>query len=154
MTETPRSATQPAAPAIPVIAIDGPSGSGKGTIARRVATRLGFHLLDSGALYRLVALAGTRKRLDPDDMEAHARVAEALDVVFGADSAGEEVISLEGEDVTSAIRTETAGAAASRVAFSKEVCAFLPYASARITHQNGDSSSSQWRNVIAPSQSL
>jgi cytidylate kinase len=116
MTETPRSPAPPAVEAIPVIAIDGPSGSGKGTIARRVAARLGFHLLDSGALYRLVALAGTRKRLDPDDMQAHARVAEALDVVFGADSAGEEVISLEGEDVTRAIRTETAGAAASRVA--------------------------------------
>jgi CMP/dCMP kinase len=116
MTETPRSPTPPAVEAIPVIAIDGPSGSGKGTIARHVAARLGFHLLDSGALYRLVALAGTRKRLDPDDMQAHARVAEDLDVVFGADPAGEEVISLEGEDVTRAIRTETAGAAASRVA--------------------------------------
>ena len=61
MTQTPRSPTLPAVASIHVIAIDGPSGSGKGTIARRVASRLGFHLLDSGDLYRLVDLAGTRK---------------------------------------------------------------------------------------------
>jgi cytidylate kinase len=100
----------------PVIAIDGPSGSGKGTIARRVANRLGFHLLDSGALYRLVALAGTRLGLDEDDVAGHAAVAQDLDAVFGVDAAGEEVIHLGGVDVTAAIRTETAGAAASRVA--------------------------------------
>jgi cytidylate kinase len=101
---------------VPVIAIDGPSGSGKGTIARHVATRLGFHLLDSGALYRLVALAATRAGLRPDDIAGHAAVAEGLDVVFGVDSGGEEVVSLQGDDVTREIRTETAGAAASRVA--------------------------------------
>jgi cytidylate kinase len=101
---------------VPVIAIDGPSGSGKGTIARHVATRLGFHLLDSGALYRLVALAATRAGVRPDDIAGHAAVAEGLDVVFGVDSGGEEVVSLQGNDVTREIRTETAGAAASRVA--------------------------------------
>src|SRR5512134_763749 len=101
---------------VPIIAIDGPSGSGKGTISRHVAARLGFHLLDSGALYRLVALAGTRAGLGPDDIAGHAAVAEGLDVVFGVDSGGEEVISLQGADVTREIRTETAGAAASRVA--------------------------------------
>ena len=100
----------------PVITIDGPSGSGKGTIARRVADRLGFRLLDSGALYRLVALAGTRLDLDEDDVAGHAAVAQDLDAVFGVDAAGEEVIHLGGVDVTAAIRTETAGAAASRVA--------------------------------------
>jgi CMP/dCMP kinase len=100
----------------PVITIDGPSGSGKGTVARRVAAELGFHLLDSGALYRLVALGGARQRLDPADQAGHARVATDLDVVFGADASGEETIRLDGEDVTRAIRTETAGAAASRVA--------------------------------------
>jgi cytidylate kinase len=101
---------------VPTIAIDGPSGSGKGTIARHVATRLGFHLLDSGALYRLVALAATRAGVRPDDIAGHVAVAGGLDVVFGVDSGGEEVVSLQGDDVTREIRTETAGAAASRVA--------------------------------------
>jgi cytidylate kinase len=101
---------------LPIIAIDGPSGSGKGTIARRVAAALGFHLLDSGALYRLVALAGARHRLAPDDQAGHAEVARTLDVEFGVDPAGDERILLEGDDVTRAIRTERAGAEASRVA--------------------------------------
>ena len=64
----------------PVLTIDGPSGSGKGTISRQVAGRLGWHLLDSGALYRLVALAGLRARLAPDDEAAHARLAAAMQV--------------------------------------------------------------------------
>lgn len=101
---------------IPVIAIDGPSGSGKGTVARRVASSLGFHLLDSGALYRLVALAGARRGVAPDDVDGHAGVARELDVAFGMDTVGEERILLGGEDVTRAIRTEAAGAEASRVA--------------------------------------
>jgi cytidylate kinase len=99
-----------------VITIDGPSGSGKGTIARQVAATLGFHLLDSGALYRLVALAGLRHRLAPDDEAGHAEVARTLDVEFGVNEAGEEQIVLEGTDVTHDIRTETAGGEASRVA--------------------------------------
>jgi cytidylate kinase len=101
---------------LPIIAIDGPSGSGKGTIARRVAAALGLHLLDSGALYRLVALAGARQGVAPDDAEGHAEVARRLDVEFGMDEEGEERILLAGDDVTRQIRTEAAGAEASRVA--------------------------------------
>ncbi len=101
---------------VPVVAIDGPSGSGKGTVARRVARALGWHLLDSGALYRLVALAGMRAGLAPDDVEGHAHVAAVLDVDFGMDQAGEEQVRLSGLDVTRELRAETTGEAASRVA--------------------------------------
>ena len=100
----------------PIIAIDGPSGSGKGTVARRVAAALGFHLLDSGALYRLVALAGARRGLADDDEAGHAEVARALQVQFSEDEGGQERIVLDGADVSLDIRTEAAGAAASRVA--------------------------------------
>jgi cytidylate kinase len=110
---------------LPLITLDGPSGSGKGTIARRVAATLGLHLLDSGALYRLVALAGTRQGLAPDDEAGHAAAALRLDVEFGADEAGEERIVLAGEDVTRQIRTEAAGADASRVAAMPAVRAAL-----------------------------
>jgi cytidylate kinase len=101
---------------VPVIAIDGPGGSGKGTVARRVARQLGWNLLDRGALYRLVALAGLRAGLDPGDVEGHARVAAALDATFGMDPAGEELIRLSGTDVTQQLREEATGEAASRVA--------------------------------------
>jgi cytidylate kinase len=87
---------------IPVIAIDGPSASGKGTVASRVAAALGFHYLESGALYRLVALAG-----GPDP----ARTAAALDVVFQ-----DGKIILSGQDVTDAIRDEAVGLRASDIA--------------------------------------
>jgi cytidylate kinase len=110
---------------LPIIAIDGPSGSGKGTIARRVAAALGFHLLDSGALYRLVALAGARHGLASDDQPGHAEIARTLDVEFGVDAAGDERVLLEGDDVTQAIRTERAGAEASRVAAMPPVRAAL-----------------------------
>ncbi len=101
---------------MPVIAIDGPSGSGKGTVSRRVAAALGFHLLDSGALYRLVGLAGAHAGLDPADQSAHAAVAARMAVRFGAGPGGEEQVFLEGQDVTAAIRTELAGNLASKVA--------------------------------------
>ena len=101
---------------IPVIAIDGPSGSGKGTIARRVADALGWHLLDSGALYRLVALAAGRKGVSLDDPDGVAEVARTLEVRFDSDEVGSELIILEREDVTLEVRTEEAGAGASRVA--------------------------------------
>ena len=101
---------------IPVIAIDGPSGSGKGTIARRVADALGWHLLDSGALYRLVALAAARKGVSLDDPDGVAEVARTLKVRFDSDEMGSELIVLEREDVTLEVRTEEAGAGASQVA--------------------------------------
>jgi CMP/dCMP kinase len=100
----------------PVVAIDGPSGSGKGTVSRAVAQRAGWHLLDSGALYRLVAHAGVARGLDPADVDGHARLAAGMQVTFGVDPDGGEQVLLDGRDVTQAIRTETAGQGASRVA--------------------------------------
>lgn len=86
---------------IPVIAIDGPSASGKGTVAARVAAVLGWHYLDSGALYRLAALAAQRAGVAWSDEAAVAAVAAALDVRFGEDS-----ILLSGVEVSEAIRQE------------------------------------------------
>jgi CMP/dCMP kinase len=103
-------------PRIPIVTIDGPSGSGKGTISRAVAVRAGWHLLDSGALYRLVALAGLKHGLQPDDVEGHARLAGSMDVRFEVGSDGGERVSLAGEVVTDPIRSELAGQGASRVA--------------------------------------
>jgi cytidylate kinase len=110
---------------VPIITIDGPSGSGKGTIARRVATHLGWHLLDSGALYRLVAFAAAKQGVDPADEARHARIAETLDVRFGVSAQGEEEIWLSGEEVSADIRSEQAGNGASRVAVMPAVRAGL-----------------------------
>lgn len=101
---------------IPVIAIDGPSASGKGTVAQRVAEKLGFHYLDSGALYRLVALAALRSGADLADETALAGVAARLDVVFDG-----ATIRLAQEDVTDAIRAEECGNGASRIAAYPQV---------------------------------
>lgn len=97
--------------AAPVIAIDGPSASGKGTVAERVAQALGFRYLDSGALYRLVALKTLRSGTPPEDEAAVARLAETLDVAFTPSG-----ILLDGEAVGDALRTEETGTLASRVA--------------------------------------
>ncbi len=112
---------------VPILTVDGPSGSGKGTISRRVASRLGWHLLDSGALYRLVALAGTRAGLGATDEAGHADLASRMQVRFGEDPHGDEQVWLgdPAEDVTRAIRTEEAGQGASRVAAWPSVRAAL-----------------------------
>lgn len=110
---------------VPIITIDGPSGSGKGTISRRVADELGWHLLDSGALYRLVAYAGQQKGVAEDDHEGFVSVAQGLDVRFGADAKGDEQIWLEGQEVSRSIRTEQAGEGASKVAAMPAVRAAL-----------------------------
>ena len=101
---------------VPVMTIDGPSGSGKGTVSRAAARALGWTLLDSGALYRLVALAGRRAGVQLDDETGLARLAETADIAFGSTGSGGEVVRLDGKDVTSAIRTEEAGNDASKVA--------------------------------------
>jgi len=100
---------------VPVLAIDGPSGSGKGTVSRTLAVRLGWHLLDSGALYRLVALAAARQGVGSSDEPALAAVARAMAVEFSP-SIDRERVCLEGEEVTTALRTESCGESASQVA--------------------------------------
>ena len=110
--------------AVRVVTIDGPSGSGKGTIGRLLAQRLDWHYLDSGALYRLVALAALRRNLDFHDAAALAATAANLDVRFTPAAAGDRVY-LEGDDVSTELRTERAGDAASKVAVVPEVRAAL-----------------------------
>jgi len=106
---------------VPVVAIDGPVGSGKGTIARRVAQALGYHLLDSGALYRLTALSAAKQGVDLADVEALARVARELNARFDSATDGSERIWLDDEDITLEVRKETTGEMASVVAVIPEV---------------------------------
>lgn len=101
---------------IPVIAIDGPSGTGKGTISQLIASYFGYHMLDSGALYRLLALAAQNHGVSSSNEESVLVLAQHLDVQFVAKNKGLTRIILEGEDVTSEIRTEEVGALASQVA--------------------------------------
>ncbi len=105
---------------IPIIAIDGPSGTGKGTLASRLAGRLGWHCLDSGALYRVLGLAAQQAGLNLKDGDALASLAGALPVSFD----GERVM-LGDQDVSAAIRSERAGGSASLVATHPEVRAAL-----------------------------
>ncbi|HAQ27377.1 MAG TPA: cytidylate kinase, partial [Pseudomonas sp.] len=102
---------------IPVITIDGPSGSGKGTVAALLAAKLGWKFLDSGALYRLLAFAARNHGVDLTNEEALKVLAAHLDVQFDTAGSGQGMrIVLEGEDVTEAIRNEVVGAGASQVA--------------------------------------
>ena len=110
---------------IPVMTIDGPSGSGKGTVSRVAARKLGWALLDSGALYRLVALGGRRAGIGLSDAERLANLAQNVDIRFDSTPEGEEIVWLAGQEVTHEIRTEVAGNDASKVAALPPVRAAL-----------------------------
>ena len=108
----------------PVIAIDGPGGSGKGTIAMRLANRLGWRLLDSGALYRLVAVAALDRGIEANDGVALAQLAAGLDAAFGVGDGG-MVVRLEGRDITARLRSEQVSAFSSKAAAFPDVRAAL-----------------------------
>jgi cytidylate kinase len=108
---------------VPVIAVDGPGGTGKGTVCAALSGRLRWHLLDSGALYRAVGLAALQRGISPDDGAAVARLAAGLQIRFerARGEGGPICTRLEGQDVTTAIRSEECGSAASRVAAHPDV---------------------------------
>ena len=106
---------------VKIITIDGPSGAGKGTVSRIVAKQLGFHYLDSGALYRLLGLVAVRHGMEISVNADLTQLAENMDVGFQAKANGQNIVLLEGEDVTDELRTEETGALASRVAENSKV---------------------------------
>ncbi len=105
--------------ALPVIAIDGPAGSGKSTVSRALATRLGVDRLDTGAMYRAVAWASLDRAIDPGDRDAVADVARTIEITVG------DRVSVDGTDVTEAIRGPQVSAAVSAVAANPEVRAVM-----------------------------
>lgn len=110
---------------VAVVTIDGPSGVGKGTLSRHVARRLGWHRLDSGALYRILALAAERRGIPLEQTGAVAALASHLDIRFQGASEGEEQILVAGEDWTRDLRLESTGTLASKIAAAPEVRAAL-----------------------------
>ncbi len=109
---------------VPVITIDGPGGSGKGTIAMRLAKNLGWHFLDSGALYRIVAVAAMERAIEADNEQALGELAGNLDVSFSF-TGDEVVILLDGNRITGKLRSEEAGVFASKIAAVPAVRAAL-----------------------------
>jgi len=110
--------------AVPVITIDGPGGVGKGTTARALARRLNWHFLDSGALYRILALAAARAGVPPDQPGPLAALAPGLEIQFATDGADERIV-VDGRDVTNEVRAEATGSMASQIAPFPEVRAAL-----------------------------
>ena len=113
-------------PIPPVVTIDGPGGSGKGTVAQIIAGRLGWHYLDSGALYRVLGLTAARRGLALDDEPSLCRLAEAIRIGFVPQPDGTPArVSVDGQDVSAELRTEASGELASRVAVLPDVRAAL-----------------------------
>lgn len=110
---------------VPVLTIDGPSGSGKGTVSRAVAERLGWHFLDSGALYRAAGLAARRRGIHPDAVDELAALARELDIRFIERPDDDPEVRVDGEDVGGELRTEEVGALASAIAAVPAVRAAL-----------------------------
>lgn len=108
----------------PVVTIDGPGGAGKGTLCMLLATKLGWHLLDSGAIYRVLAIAANKREIALDDINSLADLASKLDVRFPIEN-DQVLIVLDSQDVTAEIRTEATGNLASKVAAYPEVRAAL-----------------------------
>jgi len=109
----------------PVITVDGPSGVGKGMVTRWLATETGYHRLDSGALYRILALASVERGISLEDVEAVAALAQNLDIQFVGETEDDEAILVFGNDWTRRVRTEETGALASRIAAAPVVRAAL-----------------------------
>jgi cytidylate kinase len=110
----------------PVVTIDGPGGSGKGTVSQLLAARLGWHYLDSGVLYRVLGLMAQRRGVGLEDEPALCRLAETLKIAFVPQADGKPAqVTVDGEDVSAELRTETTGELASRVAILLAVRAAL-----------------------------
>ena len=113
-------------PKPPVLTLDGPSGSGKGTVAQILAARLGWHYLDSGVLYRVLGLIAHRRILDLDNEPALCRLADSLQIDFVPQPDGTPArVAVDGQDVSNELRTEATGELASRVAALPDVRAAL-----------------------------